>query len=82
MPEASGDFELITTGAGFTTMLAAVLAVPPAESVTTAPKVELPGVVGVPEMIPLPNDKPSGSAPEIRLQVYGGLPPIAESEFE
>ena len=70
-------------GAALTLMLAAVLAVPPEESVTVTPKVYPPGVAGVPVRIPFePNDMPSGALPEMIAQANGPLPPTAPKPCE
>ena len=48
------------------------------ESCTCAVKVVELGAVAVPEIRPLLlNDKPEGSVPDPRFQVYGALPPAA-----
>ena len=37
-----------------------------------------PAVVGVPEITPLElSDNPAGKVPEVIVQVYGGVPPVA-----
>ena len=65
MPEASGDFDVMTMGAGLTVMLAPVLAVPPEESVTRAAKPPPPGAIGVPDTMPFaPKERPSGRLPD------------------
>src|SRR5215469_9856089 len=53
-----------------------------AESVTRTVKLEVPTRIGVPVMAPLPELKlsPCGSWPVVTLHVYGGIPPLAESE--
>ena len=57
----------------------AVCAVGAVESVTFAVKLNEPEVVGVPEIVPVAADsvKPVGSAPELTLQLYGVVPPVA-----
>jgi hypothetical protein len=53
----------------------------PLESVTSIVKVEDPDPVGVPQL-PVPsagNVKPAGRLPLARVQVYGGVPPLAVS---
>jgi hypothetical protein len=48
------------------------------ESVAVTVKVEVPRVVGVPEIVPeLLNESPPGSVPLVTLQVIGGVPPVA-----
>ena len=47
-------------------------------SATAILKVNTPEAVGVPEMIPaLESESPVGSDPELRVQVYGLVPPAA-----
>jgi hypothetical protein len=72
---------------GLTTMLrllVAVCAVGLVESVASTVKAEVPLVVGVPEMTPVPAARlrPAGSAPLLIDQVYGGVPPLAASVAE
>jgi hypothetical protein len=57
----------------------AVCAVGAVESVTLAVKLNVPAVVGVPEIVPLAaaSVRPAGSAPELMLQLYGVVPPLA-----
>jgi hypothetical protein len=47
-------------------------------------KLNEPEVVGVPEIVPVVADSvsPAGSAPELRLQLYGAVPPVAVSVVE
>ena len=52
------------------------------ESVTCRVMVEAPAVVGVPLMTPEFRDNPAGSEPEVMLQVYGGVPPVAANDCE
>jgi hypothetical protein len=75
---------VICTGvtAAATVMLnacAAVCAVGAVESVTFAVKLNVPAVVGVPEIVPLAaaSVRPAGNAPELMLQLYGVVPPLA-----
>ena len=51
------------------------------ESCTCTMKAEVPDAVGVPAIAPvlLFRVTPAGKLPEITLQVYGGMPPLAES---
>ena len=61
----------------------AVCAVGVVESVTLTVKVEVPLPVGVPEKTPEElRLRPMGSAPELRDQVYGVVPPVAAREAE
>jgi hypothetical protein len=57
----------------------AVCAVGTVESVTFAVKLNDPAVVGVPEIVPLAaaSVRPDGKAPELMLQLYGVVPPLA-----
>ena len=59
-------------------------AVFPRVSVTCAVMGKVPlRPVGVPEIMPVPlSVKPAGNGPEVRLQEYGGTPPVAANEFE
>ena len=59
-----------------------LLAVPEALSLTCTVKLELPELLGVPLMTPDAglNKRPFGSAPEVTVQVYCGVPPIATSD--
>jgi hypothetical protein len=49
------------------------------ESVTLAVKLNVPAVVGVPEITPVNAARlnPAGSVPELTLQLYGVVPPLA-----
>jgi len=62
----------------------AVCAVGVVESVTFAVKLKEPDVVGVPEIVPLAADSvnPAGNAPELILQLYGVVPPLATKVVE
>jgi hypothetical protein len=53
------------------------------ESTTLSVKLNVPAAVGVPEMVP-PEDsvRPAGRAPELMLQLYGVVPPLAASVVE
>jgi hypothetical protein len=54
-----------------------------APSVTIAVKLNVPAIVGVPEMAPeLAMLNPDGNAPLMVLQVKGGLSPVAVSAAE
>ena len=57
----------------------AVCAVGAVESVTFAVKLNVPAAVGVPEIVPLAaaSVRPAGNAPELMLQLYGVVPPLA-----
>lgn len=63
-------------------VLVLVCATPDVESVTSAVKLNVPGVVGVPVMAPVEgfNVRPAGSAPVTMEKVYGGVPPVAARE--
>lgn len=59
------------------------VAVCPDASVTRTTKLELPGVVGVPEIIPFaPRVRPAGNEPVESAHVYGAVPPLAERLVE
>ena len=79
---------VIESGAseGFTGRLssAAVTATLPTESVTETVNVNVPEVVGVPEITPVTAeiDRPGGRAPLAILHVYGGTPPVALNAAE
>ena len=62
---------------------AAVCAVGVVESVTFTVKLNEPDAVGVPEIVP-PDEsvRPPGRAPELRVQLYGVVPPDATSAVE
>jgi hypothetical protein len=51
------------------------------ESFTWMLKEKLPDCVGLPEIVPdeATSDTPGGKLPELRLQLYGGVPPEAVS---
>jgi hypothetical protein len=57
----------------------AACAVGTVESVTLAVRLNVPAVVGVPEIVPLAaaSVRPAGKAPELMLQLYGVVPPLA-----
>jgi hypothetical protein len=79
---ASGsDAVVIASGAVFavlTAMLSCFDAVAPLVSVTVTVKFEVAAVVGVPAIVPDElRFRPAGSAPPVRLQLYGALPPLA-----
>ena len=65
-------------GATVIVMLNDCVAVCAAESVTLAVKLKEPVVVGVPEIVPAAERvSPAGKAPELILQLYGVVPPLA-----
>jgi hypothetical protein len=82
MPVDSGEVVVIVSGDGgaLITKVAAKVAVcgVEAESVALIVKVLFPAAVGVPESTPAElNIRPAGRVPVLRLQVYGGVPPVA-----
>ena len=60
-------------------MVSDCVAVCAVESVTFAVKLNDPAVVGVPEITPVDAVRlnPAGSVPELMLQLYGVVPPLA-----
>ena len=59
------------------------LAVALAESVTVTVKLELPAAVGVPAIPPAALiDNPFGRLPDVTVQLYGGVPPLAFTDAE
>jgi hypothetical protein len=75
---------VILTGVTASVMLSAwvaVCAVGVVESVTLTVKLKVPDAVGVPEIEPVEAVKlsPAGNEPELMLQMYGVVPPVAAS---
>ena len=66
-------------GAELTVTDSCWVAVPPTPSVTTRVKVEVPDVVGTPEIRPVDGwrVRPPGSVPPVTDHVYGPWPPVA-----
>jgi hypothetical protein len=63
--------------------LAEAVVVGEPESATLIVKLNDPDAVGVPEIVPVAErDRPPGKAPELMLQVYGVVPPVAASVVE
>ena len=61
--------------------LVAVFAVGVLLSVTLTVKLEVPALVGAPEIAPLEDRlKPAGRDPEATTHVYGAVPPLAATE--
>jgi hypothetical protein len=54
------------------------------ESVTLTVKLEVPAVVGIPEIVPVDavRVRPAGNAPEVILQLYGVVPFVAANVVE
>ena len=68
---------MVITGAAFTIIDNALVALPPALLALTV-KFDVPAAVGAPEMVPLAaSDKPAGKAPLSMLQVMGAVPVAA-----
>lgn len=65
-----------------TVMLSDFVAVPPSASVAVTVKVDVPAVVGVPEMVAPDNVRPAGNVPVVTLHVYGVEPPLAANVCE
>ena len=85
--EPPGSDEVVTVGAcpaAATTTLKAFVPVLFAESFTCTVNDEVPTVVGVPAITPVPAVRlsPAGSEPVLTLQVYGVVPPLACSVVE
>ncbi len=74
-----GKVVVVITGAALIVISKALLLVAPAKSVTRAVKLEVPAVVGVPEISPVAalSVNPAGSEPVLLDHVYGGVPPVA-----
>ena len=70
--------------AGPTTTVNLLDVIAPIESITCIVNKYDPATVGVPRMSPVAavNFRPLGSCPVVRLQVYGGVPPLAISRHE
>jgi hypothetical protein len=52
-------------------------------SVTVAVKLNVPETVGAPEMVPLlARVRPAGKLPELTVQLYAGVPPLAWRVWE
>jgi hypothetical protein len=64
---------------GATVRLSDCVALCDAGSLTLTPKLNVPDTTGFPEITPLEASKvkPEGNDPELTLQVYGVLPPVA-----
>jgi hypothetical protein len=80
MPAGSGDVDVIVSFATIM-MLRFAVAVLLSASVTFTVKLELPAVVGVPDITPVLefSDNPAGNVPLLMLHVYGVTPPVAAS---
>ena len=75
--------EVVTASIVLTVMLRLPMAVWPAESVTVTVKLNVPAVVGLPEIVPeVLNASPGGRLPVVTVQVYGADPPVALSVVE
>ena len=81
MPDGSEDVLILNAGTLIVTERAA-LADPEAPSVTFTVKVEVPAVVGVPEIVPPASVNPAGSDPLDTDHAYGAVPPLAFSACE
>jgi hypothetical protein len=82
-----GSDVVVTVGgcaAAATAILNAFVPVLFAASVTCTVNETVPAVVGVPEITPVVATRlnPAGSAPALRLQLYGVVPPLACSVVE
>ena len=80
MPVGSGDVLVIRNVGQEIVRLNVFVVVAETLSVTRITKLNVPALVGVPEIIPaLDSDSPPGSEPDERVQVYGVVPPVAAS---
>lgn len=53
------------------------------ESLTLIVKLKFPAVVGIPEIVPVVDRvRPTGKVPELMLQLYGMVPPVAANVVE
>ena len=90
VPTCPEETELVVTCTGVTAAatvsvndFVAVCAVGEVESVTLAVKLNEPDAVGGPEIVPVADRvRPPGKAPELMLQLYGVVPPVAASAVE
>lgn len=78
-----GGFTVVEIGGrvlvGATLIESEVVAVTDEASITLTLKVKVPAEVGAPDMTPPGlSVSPGGREPEARVQVYGGLPSVAE----
>ncbi len=80
---SAGRLAVVMEIAALTTIESAFVAVAATLSVTIAVKLEVPDVVGVPVMAPVPatRESPAGSVPEEIDHVYGVVPPEAVSAW-
>jgi hypothetical protein len=81
---AFGSEEVVTSSAAATVMPRVANAVRLSLSVTSTVKLNVPVVVGVPEITPVlvESERPPGKLPELRFHVYGEVPPVAVSVAE
>lgn len=76
----AGNDAVLIVGGDIIVMLSAFVAATLAVSVTFAVKSNDPAVVGVPEIDPAAEIvNPGGRLPAAMDQLYGGVPPLAES---
>ena len=74
---------MIWTGLDWIWIVNVFVALIPALSVTCTENSKVPGLEGVPPIVPFAlKTSPSGRAPELTDQVYGGVPPAAASPWE
>jgi len=86
-PDGTELVVICTAGAAATVRVndfVVVSAVGTVESVTFTVKLKEAAAVGVPEIVPVAADivSPAGSAPELMLQLYGAVPPVAATVVE
>src|SRR5690348_9034790 len=79
---AGNDVVVITSGAAFTVIDNACVAVTDALSVTFTVKVLVPDALGVPEIVDPVNVSPAGNDPVAIDHVYGVVPPLAFNPAE
>ena len=80
VPAGSGELVAIASAAEEIVKANARDTVAPTLSAACTVKLFVPDVLGVPLNTPEPlKVKPAGRAPEITVQVYGGVPPVAQS---
>lgn len=73
-----GRVAVVTVGGPLMAIESDAVAVCPTPSVTRAVKLDVPGAVGVPEIVPVEDRlNPGGNVPLATAHVYGVVPPVA-----